>query len=285
MEEKEKAVAQWTPILTAPTPGESPYNWDSQWKGQCAWGSYYRIMKNGWPAPCYHDRSRKAPGFTNAKDWIANYKEPWVPVLLSNEPNYIPSPGDVIVFNGNYGHVAVVESIISDGVYYVSDWNRVAPLTYAVAEWKANTPLPGTGPVIGYLHYPGSFNYVTPVLEDNTVDQIKATDGTLRVRLAPNLKGTYYCSITPGYYNVLSKTAATVEDRIAEPALTTWYEIEKGKYCANITTEYKPAKGSADIVKLLQQLIDEFESVKNENSRLKEKINAAIAVLSEDDIS
>lgn len=283
MAEEVKAVAQWVPILSAPVEGETPYNWDSKWRGQCAWGTYYRILKNGWPDPCYHDRSRKAPGFTNAKEWLANFREPWVPIYVSKNPDYIPTPGDVIVFDGTYGHVAVIELQKSNDIYLVSDWNRAAKGTYAIIEWKRGTNMPGTGPVLGYLHYPGSHNHVTPVAEDSTVDQIYATDGTLRVRLAPNLKGTYYCNITPGYYNILSKTAATAEDKISESGLTMWYEIESGKYCANITTVFKPAKGSEDIVRLLQQLIDEFEAVRNENTQLKERIAKAVKILEGDD--
>ena len=91
---------QWIPILTAPIKGETPYDWSSQWEGQCAWGAYYRIMKNGWPAPCYYDRSSKTPGYTTAKLWMDNFREPWERVYISENPNYIPVPGDIIVFNG-----------------------------------------------------------------------------------------------------------------------------------------------------------------------------------------
>lgn len=278
--------SKWIPILTPPSQGESPYDWNSPYVGQCVWGAYYRVLKNGWSAPCYYDRPSKTAGYTNAKEWLKEFREPWVPFYLSEHPDYIPVPGDVIVWNGTYGHVALIEQTIIPGQKYViSDWNRVAPRTYGTAEWNINSAIGNTGPVLGYLHYePQNEKHVTPVERNSNVTQIQATDGTLRVRLAPNLSGEYYCSITPGYYNVLSSVAATNEDKAKIEGLSTWYEIESGKWCANITTKYLPA-GTEDPTRGLEELfadiMAEFKAKDEENRMLKETISRAVDILTE----
>lgn len=278
--------SKWTPILTAPTRGEQPYDWSSPYMGQCVWGAYYRILQNGWSAPCYYDRPKRITGFTNAKEWLKEFREPWVPFYIENNPNYIPVPGDVIVFDGTYGHVAVIEKAIDDDTYIVSDWNRVAPRTYGVAEWKKGTNLTRTGRLLGYLHYdPEDDKHVSPVSRDILVNQIEATDASLRVRLSPNLNGQYYCSITPGYYNVISSVAATNEDKAKVTGLSTWYQIEQGKWCANITTKYLPANSSDESDKDLEELFNlmmaELKATNDENKMLKEKISKAVDILTE----
>lgn len=277
---------QWVPILNAPSNGEPPYDWSSPYVGQCAWGAYYRILKNGWSAPCYYDRPSKTPGYTNAKEWIKEFREPWVPFSIDKYPDYIPVPGDVIVFDGTYGHVAVIEQVVvPNDTYIISDWNRVAPKTYGTTQWKKGTTLSKTGPLLGYLHYePSDEKSVTPVNRNEMVNQIQAIDGTLRVRLAPNLNGEYYCNITPGYYNVLSSVAATSEDKAKVEGLTTWYQIEQGKWCANITTKYLPADSSSDISQLLSELDKAFRTLQEENEEYKNRIDRAVKILSREDI-
>ena len=236
---------KWTPILTPPKEGEAPYVWNAATKGQCTWYAYWRVQKNGYSPPCYYDRAKKQPAYTDAKDWLDEFREPWVPIKISQNPNYIPVPGDIIVFDGNYGHVAVIE--------------------------KDNGK---------------PDNFVTPVARNEDVDQIKATDPTLRVRLEPSLSGAYYCNITPGYYNVLSIIPATAADKKKTSGLTCWYEIESGKFCANITTSFLPSKYSSDIYKILEELNirvgkleEENASLKASNERLLNGIKAANDIL------
>lgn len=240
----------WIPILTAPEYGEKPYDWGNKNRGQCTWYAYYRVQKNGWTPPCYYDRSKKTVGWGNAKDWLANFREPWEAIYVSQNPDYDPVPGDIIVFNGTYGHVAVIEEKISTGEYWVSDYNRAAKESYGLTKWHKGDKMPGynlpTGPVLGYLHYTPNTNEVIPVDRNTNANQIYAPNAGLRVRLAPSLNGTYYCSITPGYYNVYGTIPATDEDKDKSAGLECWYEIgqteNQALYCANVTTEYLPAQ-------------------------------------------
>lgn len=278
--------SKWVPILTPPEYGESPYDWTSRYAGECTWGAYYRVRKNGWPDPCWYDHQTNTPGYTIAKDWMEEVRSPWVPFSVDNYPDYIPVPGDILVFDGNYGHVAVIEeTVVQNEVYIISDWNRVAPHVYDCTQWQKGTTLTRTGKLKGYLHYdPSNEKYVTPVDRNPSVNQLQATDGTLRVRLKPNLNGDIYCMITPGYYNVKSSVAATKEDKVKVDGLTTWYEIEDGKWCANITTKYLPVDGPTDISKLLEELENAIVSLQEENNDYKTRTDKAIKVLSGEDI-
>ena len=278
---------KWIPIYVAPTEGEGPYNWSSSLRKQCTWFAYYRVQKPGWSAPCYNNRAKKTEGWANAKNWPENFREPWQPIYIADNPNYKPVPGDIIVFTGNYGHVAVIESTITLGQrYWISDYNRIQPDTYDCCEWNVGDILRGyinTGKPVAYLHYgPNTGNYVTPVDRNSTVDQIYAPDPQLRVRTAPKLDADFYCFITPGYYNVISVSDASEEDKAAVEGLECWYEIEEGLYCANITTTYLPKDNNddiplptptptpdGDVVKLLKQLETAVLALNAENAMLK----------------
>ena len=277
---------KWIPIYTAPKNGESPYNWSSSLKDQCTWFAYYRVQKPGWSAPCYNNRAKKTEGWANAKNWPENFREPWQPIYIADNPNYKPVPGDIIVFTGNYGHVAVIESTITLGQeYWISDFNRIQPNTYDCCKWNVGDILRGyinTGKPVAYLHYgPNTGNYVTPVNRNTQLNQIDAPDPQLRVRTSPELDGTFYCFITPGYYNVLSIVEATAADKAACEGLECWYEIEEGKYCANITTTYLPKSSSSDITptptpnpsetidKLFKELQTTILVLESENKELK----------------
>lgn len=219
----------WTPITAPPIKGQTtPYAWGAYTEGQCTWYAYWRVQKNGFGPPCYYNRAKKEPAYTDAKEWLDEFREPWEPIWIKRNPSYMPCPGDIIVFDGNHGHVAVIEK----------DRGK-------------------------------SDNYVIPVPENRDRDQIKADDPTLRVRLSPSLSGEYYCNITPGYYNVLSIVPATEADKNKTEGLTCWYEIEEGKYCANVTTIFIPARSSADISKIISELNARVTSLESENSILK----------------
>jgi len=283
-------MAKWIPILTAPTYGEKPYDWGSTYKYQCTWFAYYRPQKNGWPAPCWHNKQTQTPGWTTAKDWAKNVRDPWV-AIDSNDKSYIPVPGDIIVFTGNYGHVAVIEETIKANVdYIISDYNRIQPETYDTCHWAPGEILKGyinTGAPIAYLHYePGDPKEVTPVSRNTKVNQIDAPDPALRVRLEPSLEGEYYCSITPGYYNVLAIIEASAADKKQVEGLECWYEIEEGKYCANITTTYLPKNNpdpeptptptpdpSGTIDKLFKELQTTILALESENTKLINRNN------------
>lgn len=225
----------FTPMTTAPIQGQEPYKWGVPSEGQCTWGAYYRSLTLFQP-PTWWDRETKTGSYTNAKDWLANYRDPWE----VKGADYKPVAGDIAVFDGEYGHVVFIEQM--DGnVALISDWNRVAPLTYASDKWDVTKPLARCGELLGYLHYPE--NSYNPVPRNEAVNQIETTDDTLRIRTEPSLSGEIVGHVQIGYYNVLSQSEADGY---------TWYEIEKGRYCANITTTYLPSE-STDFIRQIEE--------------------------------
>lgn len=254
---------------TAPVYPEEPYNWTAASKYQCTWYAYYRALEVGFTPPCYWDRATKSGSYTNAKLWLENYREPWE----VKGPDWIPVAGDIAVFDGNYGHVAFIEKNNEDGTCLTSDYNRVAPETFACDNWKIGTTMTSTGNLKGYLHWPSDEKVVNPVKRDPSKNQIKTTDTSLRIRTAPNLNGSIVGHIKflqgedHGYQNVLSTSDADGY---------TWYKIDKDRYCANITTEYLPADGSdilAEIEKYLEAMQDRVRDLSSENDELKDKLD------------
>jgi len=253
----------------APVYPEQPYSWDAQSKGQCTWYAYYRAIEVGFNPPCWWDRATLTGSYTNAKDWLENYRDPWE----VKGPDYTPTAGDIAVFDGNYGHVAFIERNNNDGTCTITDYNRVAPETFALDTWKIGVSLTSTGKLIGYLHWPTTEKVVNPVKRDITRDQIKTTDTTLRIRSFPSLNGKIVGHIkfleneNFGYQNVLGQT---------ESDGYTWYKIDKDRYCANITTEYLPAEGSdilAEIERYLNAMSEKVRTVTDENTELKTKLD------------
>lgn len=228
--------------------GTEPYNWSTYYLYQCTWYAYYRALECGFTPPCYWDRSTATPGYTHAKEWLANFREPWE----VKDPSWKPQAGDIAVYDGECGHVIFCETEVMTSEYRSGDPNsfRVAK----VGDYKAK--------LLGYLHYP--YDTVQPVERNEYVNQIETTDSSLRIRNNPSLQADIIGHVQLGYYNVLSQTEADGY---------TWYEIEKGKYCANITTDYLPAKGT-DIIEEIEryfrmmqdnvkQLTDERDKYRN----------------------
>lgn len=156
----------WTPRTTAPTSGTSPYDWNSASIYECTWYAYWRVQEGGstqdgaYTPPCWYSGSGSSGygAYTNAKEWLNNYRDPWE----VKGTNYTPVPGDIVVFTGTYGHVVVIESANSDGSYVVTDYNLIAG-THMFGR-KTNYFYPNriqganisTGNCIGCLHYPSS---------------------------------------------------------------------------------------------------------------------------------
>ena len=242
---------------TAPEHGAQPYAWGVSSEGQCTWGAYYRAIEAGFTPPCWWDRDTKTGSYTNANLWLQNWRDPWE----VKGPDYIPVAGDIAVFDGQYGHVIFIERVVGDTAT-ISDWNRVAPLTYASDEWQLGKSPSGIGSLLGYLHYPG--DPVLPVERNTEVDQIQTMDDTLRIRTAPSLNADVVGFVQLGYYNVLDQKDADGY---------TWYEIAKDRWCANITTIYLPADEDEDIIRLIkeysQRMQNKVKELTEENKDLK----------------
>lgn len=254
---------------TAPVYPEQPYNWSASSKFQCTWYAYYRALEVGYTPPCYWDRATKSGSYTNAKDWLANYREPWE----VKGPSWTPVAGDIMVFDGNFGHVAFVERNNGDGTCLVSDYNRVASETFACDKWTIGRSMTKTGQLIGYLHWPTDEKTVNPVKRDTSKNQIKTTDTALRIRTAPNLQGEIvgHIRFLPGelfgYQNVLDTTQSDGY---------TWYKIEKDRYCANVSTEYLPADGSdilAEIEKYLEAMQEKVTDLSESKQELEDRLD------------
>jgi len=114
------------------------------------------------------------------------------------------------------------------------------------------------GKLLGVLHYP--YQPINPVERNENVNQIETTDSTLRIRTKPGLDGEIVGHVQLGYYNVLDEK---------ENDCYTWYEIEKDRWVANITTNYLPSTGG-DIIRKIE---DYFNSMKCEINSLTEERN------------
>lgn len=156
----------WTPRTTAPTPGTPPYDWNAGTKYQCTWYAYWRVQEgfNASFPPVWKDGygSNGSGRYTNAKDWLIHYRDPWIPHDLGD--GYVPVAGDIVVFTGTYGHCVVIESKNGDGSYVVTDfnliggdetWGRKTNYNYGDRITDGLGPLP-TGACIGCLHFPDS---------------------------------------------------------------------------------------------------------------------------------
>lgn len=250
---------------TAPLRDNPYYKWGVESEGQCTWGVFYRCAECSFSPPCYWDRATKTGSYTNAKLWIENWREPWE----VKGSDYKPVAGDIAVFDGEYGHVAFIERV--DGKQcLISDWNRVAPLTYASDTWEYGTRLKGCGELIGYLHFP--YETVETVDRNPNVNQIQTTDDSLRIRSLPSLSGEIVGHVQIGYYNVLSQRDADGY---------TWYEIAKDRWCANITVNYLPI-ADEDIIKELERYFNAMKQqitvLKDENTDLKKSFKEVYTI-------
>ena len=120
--------------------------------------------------------------------WIRTDNDP-------NNPNLIPSPGDVLVFGGSaineWGHTAVCISADSKGMWVIQQDGFAAPLVWADGNWYSNKPAHkaylayssnGTGPIKGWLtprpeKLPGYTGSLQP-------------SGSVKVTLQPNQRIT-----------------------------------------------------------------------------------------------
>lgn len=252
--------------------GTAPYDWNTQYVYQCTWYAYYRCCEKGLPYPCWWDRATQTGSYTNAKDWLENYRDPWVPM----DKDYIPVENDIVVFDGEYGHVAFIEKV-EKGVAILSQYKSGNKDSFSNYAWNIGTSY--TGKLLGYLHCP--IDAVEPVSRNENVNQIQTTDDQLRIRTKPDLSSEIVGHVQLGYYNVLSKKEATVEDKAQVSGLTCWYEIAKDRWCANITTNYLPASDS-DIIKQIEEYFNkmktEVSNLTNENKKLKDGVEEIVKI-------
>ena len=217
-------------IRTTPVEqGTQPYAWNVPSVYECTWFCFYRCQEAlSCTPPTYWDRETKTGSYTNAKDWLKNFREPWEVKGI----DYEPKAGDIAVFDGNYGHVQFMET---DVMY--SEYSNGDPNSFRNGKFEKRSNL------LGFLHYP--LNSVQPVERNENVDQIQTTDSSLRIRVKPSLNAEVVGYVQVGYYNVLATKEADGY---------TWYKLATDRWCANVSTNYLPS--DQDIIKQIEIYIN-----------------------------
>lgn len=238
-------------IRTTPVQvGTNPYEWNIPSTYQCTWYAYYRALEVGFSAPCWWDRATHTGSYTNAKEWLKNFRDPWEIKGL----DYQAVAGDIVVYDGQYGHVQFMETDTMFSQY-----------SNGIANSFRNGKLEEySGIKLGYLHYP--LNAVLPVERNTSVNQIQTTDISLRIRTKPSLSGEIVGYVQKGFYNVL-------DSKEADGYI--WYKLAKDRWCANVSTIYLPSEDT-DIIKEIERYFnsmkDNVNMLKDENNDLKDKM-------------
>lgn len=238
----------FTPRTSPVKEGTKPYVWGIDSQYECTWFCYFRCQEAmAVSPPCWYDGhgSIGYGSYTDAKDWIECYRDPWIPIT---DPNYKPVAGDILVYDGEHGHVIFMETDTMTSEYRKGDPNSFR--NAKIGDYK--------GVLLGVLHYP--YSTVNTVERNEKVNQIQTTDISLRIRTEPSLKGQIVGHVRIGYYNVLDEK---------ENDGYTWYEIENDRWVANITTKYLPSTGG-DIIRKIEEY---FNSMKSEINSLTEERN------------
>lgn len=225
-------------IRTAPVAeGTQPYRWDIPSVYQCTWFGYYRALEQGFSAPTYWDRETKTGSYTNAKEWLKNWREPWEVKGL----DYEPKAGDIAVFDGEYGHIQFMET---DVMY--SEYRNGDPDSFRNGKFEKTSNL------LGFLHYP--YEAVIPVERNVSINQIQTLDTDLRIRVKPSLNAEIVGFVQLGYYNVL-------QTKEADGYL--WYNIAKDRWVADVQVKYLPADGT-DIIREIERYFDSMKDKVND---------------------
>ena len=233
--------------------GTLPYVWNIPSVYQCVWYCYYRCLEVGF-SPCeWFDRATQTGSYTNAKDWLKEYRDPWEVKNIG----YTPVAGDILVYGDEpYGHVIFCETDVMTSEYRSGDPDSFR--NAKIGDYH--------GTLIGILHYP--YEPVLPVERDETRDQIQTTDESLRIRVKPSLDAEIVGHVQLGYYNVFDK-----KDNDGY----TWYQIAKGRWCANITTNFFPGTDD-DFMKEIERVWNatkvKIKGLEDQNKEMKEDFNS-----------
>ena len=237
----------FTPLTRPLEKGEAPWKWNVESVFQCTWFVFYRCLSVSYNEPCYFDRETRTGSYTNAKDWLANYREPWEVKGI----DYTPVAGDIVVYDGTYGHVQFMET---DTMY--SEYANGNPDSFRNGKLSDYN-----GKILGYLHYP--YESLKPVERNTNINQIETLNESLRIRTKPSLKGDIVGYVQKGYYNVLD---------IKEADGYKWYKLDSNRWCANIDVKYLP-KDDDDIIRELEEYFNSMKEkvnvLTNENTDLK----------------
>lgn len=240
-------------IRTTPVEyGTFPYDWKNNIY-QCVWYAYFRCGEKSLPYPCWYEGSGTEGygAYTNAKEWIKNYRSPWIPIDINEHPGYQPVENDIAVFDGQYGHVQFFETDTM-----ISEYSNGDPNSFKFKKFERKSNL------LGFLHLP--IKMVQPVERNENVNQIETTDIALRIRTKPSLSAEIVGHVQISYYNVYDEVKA---DNY------TWYKLAEDRWCANVSTKYLPASSDDDIVKEIEKYFNamknQIKALSDENSEIK----------------
>ena len=231
--------------------GTLPYKWGIDSVYQCVWFVYYRCLECGF-SPCqYWDRATKTGSYTNANQWLNEFRDPWE----VKDIDYTPVAGDIVVYDyGEYGHVLFMETDVMTSEYRNGDKDSFR--NAKLGDFKGN--------LLGYLHYP--YSPLNPVDRDENHDQIQTTDESLRIRTEPSLSGEIVGHVQLGYYDVLDTRKADGY---------TWYQLADKRWCADVGVIYLPSE--EDFIKEFEKYVNNLKTtiknIKDENTDLKEDMN------------
>ena len=241
----------WTPRTSPVQEGEAPFVWNIPSVYECTWFCYYESIRYASPC-CWWDRATKTGSYTNAKDWLENYRDPWIPIY---DKDYKPVQGDILVYDGDYGHVIFMETDVLTAEYRNGDPNSFR--NGKVGDYN--------GTLLGVLHYP--YEPLNPVERNEAVDQIQTFDEDLRIRMKPSLNADIVGHVQLGYYNVLD---------IKEADGYTWYKLAKDRWCANVSVTYLPSDD--DIMKEIERFVNatktKIKALESENQDLKNDMSS-----------
>ena len=234
-------------IRTTPVEEGNPYYiWNTSTVYQCTWFVYGRCAEESYSPPVWWDRATQTGSYPNANLWLENYRDPWE----VKGPDYTPVPGDVIVYDGEYGHVQFCETESMYSEYRSGDPNSFS--NGKIGSYK--------GVLLGYLHYP--YEGVKPVARDKNTTQIECTDTSVRIREKPSLNANVVGHVQLGYYNVLNEKDADGYH---------WYKIYKDRWCADIGINYLPAEKDmiGEIERYFNSLKAEIDTLTEERNKYK----------------
>lgn len=183
---------------------------------------------------------KSSGGFGNAKTWYDT-----TPLAKGK----IIKEGAVAVFDGNCGHVCMVEKVISSTRAIISESqydDNKSRRDYKY--WQARevdlivgkSTISGIGPLIGFIYPPVKDVRVN---RDTTKNQIQVNDSYINVRTSPGLSAAKYdgCFCPDGTYNVLDKSDADGY---------TWYNIDSDCWIAGVSgVEYLPKEDVSEYKK------------------------------------
>ena len=213
----------------------------------CTTYSFLRMQEMCEFEKVHNNLIRPEGGFGNAKTWYYTTTLPKGRELKE---------GSILCFDGNYGHVAVLESIDGNTIKISQSQYDVDKELRNYKFWECRDVelvngvprLNGVGEFIGCIYPP---IHDIRVQRNYQNEQIQITKQYVNARKSPNGELVNVgCYIPEGIYNVLSKQ---------EDGEYMWYEIEKNHWVR-----------SGDWLEYFE--VSDIASLKKENEDLKERL-------------